>query len=269
MPADPATQANDVINSSSTSSTINPNASGPAQPPYYALLQLPGANAKPTFSLTSSFVARGNTNLAAFASVSSDPGSYGDIRVLQVPRNTVINGPGQVASLYEARQEISSALSLLRQGGSRVVLGNLLTLPVGGGLLYLEPVYTQASSGLQYPLLQDVIVSFGDKIVFQKTLGDALDALFGKGTSSGLPTPSSSGGPTASPAPSASGDLANAIAAADAAFARGQAALKNGDFAAYGQAQQDLQAALARLAKLSPRASASPSAGASPSPSAR
>ena len=256
VPADPATQANDVINSSSTSSTINPNASGPAQPPYYAVLQLPGVDAKPSFSLTTSFVARGNTNLAAFAAVSSDPGSYGQIRVLQVPRNTVINGPGQVASLYEARQEISSALSLLRQGGSQVVLGNLLTLPVGGGLLYLEPVYTQASNGLQYPLLQDVIVSFGDKIVFQPTLSDALDALFGKGTSAGLPSP----GPSATPAPTvAGGDLAAAIAAADAAFTAGQEALKNGDFAAYGKAQKDLQSALARLAKFSPKASASPS----------
>ncbi|GAC1444802.1 MAG: UPF0182 family protein [Mycobacteriales bacterium] len=253
VPADPATEANTVINSGSAlSTTINPNASGPAQPPYYAVLQLPGPGAKPLFSLTTSFVARGNTNLSAFASVSSDPGSYGEIRVLQVPRNTVINGPGQVASLYEARQEISSALSLLRQGGSRVVLGNLLTLPVGGGLLYLEPVYTQASSGVQYPLLQSVIVSFGDKIVFQPTLGAALDALFGKGASTALPasqTPTAS--PTAAPAPTG-GDLGAAIAAADAAYAAGQAALKNGDFAAYGKAQQDLRAALDRLGKLAP-----------------
>jgi uncharacterized membrane protein (UPF0182 family) len=258
VPADPATQANSVINDGSSRSTINPNASGPAQPPYYALLQLPGDKAPPRFSLTSSFVARGNTNLSAFASVSSDPGTYGQIRVLQVPRNTVINGPGQVASLYEARQEISSQLSLLRQGGSQVVLGNLLTLPVGGGLLYLEPVYTQASSGVQYPLLQDVIVSFGDKIVFQKTLGDALDALFGPGAATTPPTSA----PSASPAPVNSDGLAQAIAAADAAFAAGQQALKNGDFAAYGRAQSDLRAALDRLAKLSP--SASPSASASP-----
>jgi uncharacterized membrane protein (UPF0182 family) len=182
--------------------------------------------------------------------------------VLQVPRNTVINGPGQVASLYEARQEISSALSLLRQGGSRVVLGNLLTLPVGGGLLYLEPVYTQASSGLQYPLLQDVIVSFGDKIVFQPTLSAALDALFGKGASSVLPSP----GPSASPAPTLpAGDLAAAIADADAAFRAGEAALKNGDFAAYGDAQKRLGAALARAAALSGKSGASPS----PSPSPR
>ncbi|MCW2571378.1 MAG: hypothetical protein JWO88_1436 [Frankiales bacterium] len=256
VPADPATQANTAINSAAAS-TINPNASGPAQPPYYAVLQLPGVDAKPSFSLTTSFVARGNTNLSAFAAVSSDPGSYGKIRVLQVPRNTVINGPGQVASLYEARQEISSALSLLRQGGSQVILGNLLTLPVGGGLLYLEPVYTQASSGLQYPLLQDVIVSFGDKIVFQPTLSAALDALFGKGASSVLPSP----GPSASPAPTpVVGDLAAAIAAADAAFRAGQEALKNGDFAGYGRAQQQLQAALQRLSKFAPQPSASASA---------
>jgi len=259
VPADPATQANEVINSQTAGTGINPNASGPAQPPYYAILQLPESGSTPQFSLTTSFVARNNTNLSAFAAASYDADGTGRIRVLQVPRNTVIAGPGQVASLYEARTEISSALSLLRQGGSQVLLGNLLTLPVGGGLLYLEPVYTQASQGVQYPLLQRVIVSFGDKIVFQNTLPEALDALFGMGAAAALPTPTPggtappsagtappSGGTT--PPPVATAGLKADIAAADTAFKDGQAALAKQDFAGYGAAQKRLQAALNQLA---------------------
>ncbi len=252
VPADPATQANEVINSQTVGTGINPNASGPAQPPYYAILQLPESGSTPRFSLTTSFVARNNTNLSAFAAASYDTDGTGQIRVLQVPRNTVIAGPGQVASLYEARTEISSALSLLRQGGSQVLLGNLLTLPVGGGLLYLEPVYTQASQGVQYPLLQRVIVSFGDKIVFQNTLPEALDALFGTGAAAALPTPTSGGTapPSAGTAPPsvATAGLKADIAAADTAFKDGQAALAKQDFAGYGAAQKRLQAALNQLA---------------------
>ena len=136
-----------------------------------------------------------------------------------------------------------------------MLLGNLLTLPVGGGLLYLEPVYTQASQGVSYPLLQRVIVSFGDKIVFQNTLPEALDALFGKAA---LPTPTPGGtaqpsGGTAPPSggttppPVATDGLKADIAAADTAFRDGQAALAKQDFAGYGAAQKRLQAALNRL----------------------
>jgi uncharacterized membrane protein (UPF0182 family) len=129
-------------------------------------LKLPGQE-KAAFSLTSSFVPRGNRqNLTAFAAVNSDNGpDYGKISVLQLPRSTNISGPSQVASNFEAKPEVAQALSLLRQGGSDVVLGNLLTLPVGGGLLYVQPVYVRATANNSaYPLLQKVLVSFGDVI---------------------------------------------------------------------------------------------------------
>jgi uncharacterized membrane protein (UPF0182 family) len=267
VPADPSGAASLAANSDTT------NAAGPAvgssgdQPPYYALLQVPGGTG-PRFSLTTSFVARGRPNLTAFAAVSSDTTDYGNIRVLQVPRDTAINGPGQVAGLFESSPQVAESLSLLRRGGSQVTLGNLLTLPVSNGLLYIEPVYVKASGGESYPLLQRVIVSFGDKIAFEPTLQQALDALFGQGAGAGVPA----GGPSGSPAPSASpgttvvpatGDLAQAIAEADAAFRAGQTALQQGNFAAYGQAQERLKAALQRLSQLAPKASAA----ASPAPS--
>jgi uncharacterized membrane protein (UPF0182 family) len=219
-------------------STFGANAS--AQPPYYLTMELPGAKA-PAFSLTTPFVPRGSReNLSAFAVVNDAPGpDYGKITVLQLPRSTNIAGPSQIASNFEAKPEVANALSLLRQGGSDVVLGNLLTLPVGGGLLYVQPVYVRATSNTAaYPLLQKVLVSFGDVIGFDNSLKGALDQVFGgnSGTSNAGTTTTTS---------NSSADLKTALAAAKQAIADGQSALAKGDFAAYGRAQDRLKAAIA------------------------
>ena len=240
---------------------------------------MPGQQ-KPTFSLTSTLVFRKRSNLAAFMAVDSDPGpDYGTIRVLQVSGSALVNGPGQVQNQFESDATVQQQLALLRNkgGAATVDYGNLLTLPVAGGLLYVEPVYVAASGGEAYPLLQKVLVSFGNRIGFENTYAGAVNALLHStattpatgttgGTSppaSGSPSPSSSGpascrvrrrfgstspssSPTASAPPSAT--LTQAIADAQRAYDAGQAALKNGDFAAYGVAQQQLAAALARAA---------------------
>jgi len=221
-------------------STFGANAG--AQPPYYLTLQMPGED-KPEFALTTPFVPRGGReNLSAFAVVNSDSGpNYGKITVLQLPRSTNVAGPSQVASNFEAKPEVANSLSLLRQGGSDVVLGNLLTLPVGGGLLYVQPVYVRATSNsAAYPLLQKVLVSFGDQIGFDDTLKGALDQVFGgnSGTAAGGSTPNGSTGSTTN------ASLANALASAKKAYADGLAALAKGDFAAYDKAQKRLKSAL-------------------------
>ena len=219
-------------------STFGANAG--AQPPYYMTLQMPGAKT-PAYSLTTPFVPRGGReNLSAFAAVNSTAGpDYGKITVLQLPRSTNIAGPSQVASNFEAKPEVANALSLLRQGGSDVVLGNLLTLPVGNGLLYVQPVYvTATANSAAYPLLQKVLVSFGDVIGFDSSLKGALDQVFGgnSGTSSSTASPTTS---------NSSADLASALQSAKQAIADGQAALAKGDFAAYGRAQDRLKSAIA------------------------
>ena len=221
-------------------STFGANAG--AQPPYYMTLEMPGSN-KPTFALTTPFVPRGGReNLSAFAVVDSNYGpNYGKITVLQLPRSTNVAGPSQVASNFEAKPEVANSLSLLRQGGSDVVLGNLLTLPVGGGLLYVQPVYVKATSNsAAYPLLQKVLVSFGDVIGFDSSLKGALDQVFGGNSGT-----SSSGSPVTSTTNNASEDLKSALQNARQALSDGNAALAKGDFAAYGRAQDRLKAALA------------------------
>ena len=221
-------------------STFGANAG--AQPPYYMTVEMPGAS-KPTFALTTPFVPRGGReNLSAFAMVDSNYGpNYGKITVLQLPRSTNVAGPSQVASNFEAKPEVANSLSLLRQGGSDVVLGNLLTLPVGGGLLYVQPVYVKATSNsAAYPLLQKVLVSFGDVIGYDSSLKGALDQVFGGNSGT-----SSSGTPVTTTTNNASADLKSALQNARQALADGNAALAKGDFAAYGRAQDRLKAALA------------------------
>ena len=221
-------------------STFGANAS--AQPPYFLTLQMPGES-KPEFALTTPFVPRGGReNLSAFAVVNSDAGpNYGKITVLQLPRSTNVAGPSQVASNFEAKPEVANSLSLLRQGGSDVVLGNLLTLPVGGGLLYVQPVYVKATANsAAYPLLQKVLVSFGDQIGYDDTLKGALDQVFGgnSGTTSGS-------GVTTTTTGTSNASLASALQSAKQALADGQAALAKGDFTAYGRAQDRLKSAIA------------------------
>ena len=218
-------------------STFGGNAN--AQPPYYMTLQMPGSKTA-AFSLTTPFVPRGGReNLSAFAVANSDAGpDYGKITVLQLPRSTNVAGPSQVASNFEAKPEVANSLSLLRQGGADVVLGSLLTLPVGNGLLYVQPVYVRATSNAAaYPLLQKVLVSFGDQIGFDDTLKGALDQVFGgnSGTQSGGGDVNAGG---------SSSDVSSAIASAISAYRDGLAALAKGDFAAYDRAQKRLKSAL-------------------------
>jgi uncharacterized membrane protein (UPF0182 family) len=155
-------------------------------------------------------------------------------------------------------------LSLLRQGGSDVQLGNLLSLPVGGGLLYFEPVYVRGSQGEGYPLLRKVLVSFGSKVAFEDDLATALAKVFTGQTVT--PTPESPETPTSPEEGQTLTDLqilAKAIEDANTAYEDGQAALAKGDFAAYGLAQDRLADALRRISSASGTIT-----GSSPVPSA-
>ena len=147
---------------------------------------------EPAFQLTSSFipqVVNGNARnvLYGFLAADSDAGnqkgvkadSYGQLRLLQIPPETQVPGPGQAQNKFNSDPTVSQALNLLRQGASAVLNGNLLTLPVGGGMAYVQPVYLRSTGETSYPTLQRVLVAFGDKIGFAPTLDEALNQLFG------------------------------------------------------------------------------------------
>lgn len=247
------------------------------QPPYYLTLA-PGTDAKPTYSIYSTYIpnAQGESTrnvltgyLAADANAGNTDGkvseSYGTLKLLTLPKGESIPGPGQVQNSFTTDTEVSRLLNILRQGGETTVIsGNLLTLPVGGGLLYVQPVYVKSNAETSYPILQKVLVSFGDKIAFEDTLDAALDSLFGgdSGANAGdtgtapatdstqSSSSSSSSSTDSSAATSNAASYQQALAAADQAMKDRSAALAKGDWAAYGEADARLVAAIEQAIKL-------------------
>ncbi len=268
-----------------TSGTV---ASGlPPQPPYYLSLRMPDQET-PAFSLTSTFIptsegeAPSRNILTGFLAADGDAGNeagvvrpgYGQLRLLELTSDS-IPGPGQIQNDFNTNGQVANELNILQLGDSTVRRGNLLTLPIGGGLLYVQPVFVQSQGETSFPLLRRVLVAFGGQIGFGETLDEALDDVFGgdsgvqapdagagggtptatppvsPGSSATTPSPTSSptGTPTTSP-PAQTGDpaarLDAALQDAQQAIVDGEAALAQGDFAAYGEAQDRLQEAIER-----------------------
>lgn len=243
------------------------------QPPYYLTLQMPNQKS-PAFSLTSSFIPRpteGQTrnNLTGFLAANANAGNeagkkgddYGTLRLLQLPRNTTFPGPGQAQNNFNTETSVQSSLNLLRQGESQVQNGNLLTLPVAGGLLYVQPVYVRSAGETSYPVLQRVLVAFGEQIGFAPTLDEALDQVFGgdSGATAGDANSANAdgadgekGGATAGDGAGAAGsaggsqsaDVSGSLEDARQAMQEADQALKDGDWAKYGEAQDRLRRAL-------------------------
>src|SRR5699024_10739366 len=155
--------------------------SGP-QPPYYVVAQTRGQD-EPTFQLMSPMTQLRRQNLAGWMSASSDPQNYGEINVLRLPTNTQTPGPNQVQNQMESTPEVTENRTLFNNPNVSAIFGNLLTLPVAGGLLYVEPIYIQRKEEDSYPQLARVLVSFGGRVGFSETLDGALDQVFGAGAS--------------------------------------------------------------------------------------
>jgi uncharacterized membrane protein (UPF0182 family) len=241
-----------------------------SQPPYYLTETIPGYR-QPEFSLTTTFVPRNRANLAAVMVVDSNPvqRGYGTIRVLQLPQNAVTEGPSQVQGAFESNAAASAELTLLRRGGSIVTLGNMITIPVGGGLLYIEPVYvTAAAAGStgSYPSLQRVFAFYaGHPVGFQPTLTEALAQVFSGSTPGQSPPRGSTGG-------SVNAQVIADLKQAQQFYAKAQAALRNSDLASYGQyitkMEQQIIAAQAAAKAGHPAAGSPKPRAATPTPSA-
>ena len=239
---------------------------GALQPPYYLSMQVPGTT-RPAFSLYSTFIPRSTgassrSVLKGYLVADSDAGSvdgkvsaeYGKLRLLTLPASTIVPGPGQVQNSFSADAEVSRLLNILRQGSTKVLNGNLLTLPIGGGLLYVQPVYIQSLGETSFPLLKKVLVAFGDKIAFEDTLDEALDSLFGgnsganagdsAGGSTTTPTTPATPGTPTTPSTGSNSALTNALETARLALLDKQKAMASGDWTAYGKAEAALKKAI-------------------------
>jgi uncharacterized membrane protein (UPF0182 family) len=255
----------------------DPRNSSELQPPYYLTMKMPGQD-EAAFSMFSTFIpsSQGTAErnvLMGYLAVDSDAGDtageksagYGKLRMLEIDTDTTVPGPGQVQNTFNSDADVVRELNLLQQGESEVKYGNLLTLPVGGGFLYVQPVYVQSSSGTQLPLLRKVLVSFGDEVAFEDTLTDALDALFGGdagadgGDDNVDPVDPDTGEPT-EPTDPDTGETpgtgtdpdawATALAAAQQAMLDRDAALKAGDLTAFAEADDRLTEAVNTLLEL-------------------
>ncbi|MEU1862199.1 UPF0182 family membrane protein [Streptomyces gardneri] len=232
------------------------NKDGNAVPPYYLSMKMPGDTAQ-RFSLTTTFTPNGRPNLGGFMAVDADATSkeYGRLRLLRVTED--VPGPAQVQSKLNGLPDVAQFVRDMKGADSDIQYGNLLTVPLDGGFLYVEPVYAQGRNAL-YPLLKKVAVSYvdadqpdgdttKDTTVFEDNLTDALNAVFGVDAPTKPTTPPKDG--TTPPAPTSNdAALKAAIADAQKAYDAGEAALQKGDWTAYGKAQEDLQDALQRAA---------------------
>ena len=223
----------------------DPNNPASLQPPYR--LSVPSSDAADMFSLTSVYTPVNRENLAAFVSVDADAveDSYGTIRVKRLSSSSQIPGPGQIANQIQSDQAVTQALlPYTRETNTHVVNGNLLTLPVGEGLLYVQPLYSLRTSGEgNFPVLRFTAVSFGQEVGVGRTLGEAIyDVLNLPGTPSDSPadgSPPDNGDPSEpddEPTGSPQKRVQNLLNRSDAKFEEADAALAEGDLGGYQDA---------------------------------
>ncbi|MDX6232924.1 MAG: uncharacterized protein QOH68_1924 [Nocardioidaceae bacterium] len=205
------------------------------QPPYYLSTARPGEDT-PKFSVTSVYLPNSRQNLAAFVSVNSeatDTENYGKMQILQLSSGSQIDGPSQIANKLQTDNGVTQALLPFKQAGTDIQYGNLLTVPVGGGLLYVQPVYIkrQAAEGT-YPVLQYVLASFGTDVGFGQNLDEALRVALGLEEGS---APTRPGDTPTTPGDESPGSKTASALLDDATslYDDAQKALKAGDLATY------------------------------------
>lgn len=144
---------------------------------FYGIMKLPGEK-KEEFLMLVPFTPNKRDNMIAWLSVRSDGANYGKLLVYKFPKKELIFGPMQVSARIDQDPDISAELTLWNQQGSRVSRGNLIVIPIENSLLYVQPLYLQATEG-QMPELKKVIVAFGNKIKMENSLDEALTKIFG------------------------------------------------------------------------------------------
>ncbi|HEY5848606.1 MAG TPA: UPF0182 family protein [Microlunatus sp.] len=223
--------------------------------PYYLSVKWP-KDQQAIFSLTSVYVPRGRQNLAAYMAVNADAASpdYGRMRILRMSDATQIDGPGQTANAMVTNEVVADRLRpFLNQGAASAQFGNLLTLPVGGGLLYVQPVYTQrqGSSG-SYPALRFVMVRFGQSVGIGDTLAQALDQVFDGDSGAATGENEVPAEPTAPTTPDGKANptaASQALSEAEKAFGDADKALAAKDLATYQAKMKEAEAAVQRALK--------------------
>lgn len=212
----------------------------PMTPNYY-IMKLPGES-DVEFINSIPYTPSGKRNMTGLLVARNDGENYGQLILYQFPKDRIIYGPMQIESQIDQSPEISKEFSLWNSAGSTYIRGNLFVIPIEDSLVYVEPVYLEASNTGSLPEVKRVIVAYGDRIAYKPTLAEALDSLFGTGT--GIVTPP---GETSQTGPTGTLSADELIRLANEAFNNATAAQQSGDWASYGQYLNQLKNYLTQL----------------------
>jgi uncharacterized membrane protein (UPF0182 family) len=209
--------------------------------PYYLLMRLPG-EADLSYLVLQPFTAASRPNMVSFLVAKSDPEEYGKLISFELPADSFIDGPSQVGARINQDPDVSREFTLLGQEGSEVVKGNMLVVPIEESILYVQPIYLQATqdgtgSSTAIPEFKRVVLVFGSRIVMRETLAEALTAVFGEGTTTPTTTTTTVAG-----GGEVSDQVRSLLDQAQAAFVAADAALRSGDLAGYAAQMAAAQA---------------------------
>jgi len=171
--------------------------------PYYMVMRLPEKQSE-EFILMIPFTPfyppdspAPRDNMIAWLAARCGPENYGQLLLFEFSKEELIYGPKQIGARIDQDPEISASFTLWGQKGSGVIRGHLLVIPVERSLLYVQPIYLQATQGA-IPQLERVIVAFGDRLAMRTSLQEALQAVF-----AGEKVPTITSAAQAAPLPSA------------------------------------------------------------------
>ena len=223
--------------------------------PSYQLMRLPEA-AEERFHLIIPFQPENRLNIVGWMAANSDPEGYGELVAFTLPPGRDVDGPGIVFSRVNSSEEFSEARTLLGTGGSQVLFGDLLTIPIENSILYVLPVYVRAAGATAVPQLELVLVVNGSTVTLARSLPDALEAATGA-TTGEEPEPPPDGGGTVGQ------QIERLLSEAVTHFAAAQEALRNGDLATY---QSELEQAQALVERANELAAGTPQEGSTDAP---
>jgi uncharacterized membrane protein (UPF0182 family) len=212
--------------------------------PYYAVMKLPEVGNTEEFILMVPFTPARKNNMIAWMAARCDGADYGKVLVFTFSKEKLIYGPEQIQSRVNQSPAISQQLTLWNQGGSRVIRGTLLVVPVQNAVLYVEPLYLAAEGGSSLPQLKRVIVAYSDHVVMEPSLEEALSAIFG-GQEGGMQETASTASST--PVKTLPASVESLIQQANEHYERAQQYLREGNWSGYGQEIQKLGETLKQM----------------------
>lgn len=210
--------------------------------PSYFIFELPDEK-KAEFINMIPFTPKSKQNMTAIMMARNDGNRYGQLLVYKFPKNKTVYGPMQIEAQIDQNTEISKEFSLWNSSGSKYRRGDLFVIPINNSIMYVEPVYLEASNQA-IPEMKRVIVAYGDKIAYESTLEDALADLFGEDENSGQ---SQSASASSGKNNSGKSNTKELIQKANEAYENAVNAQKSGNWKKYGDYLDELEKYLNQL----------------------